>query len=134
MHKANWQTTSPGAPVIMPKPMERPAKFRNAPRKPDVNTSAMYKHVVRAIYNNGKRRGYNFRKSASRSSQEMARRQMIKWGYAMRKKKKGGIPDRRGINLTNKGKRRSSTHSREGAGILRAKDSDYRAIVARDPL
>jgi len=102
--------------------------------KKAVNRSTMYKHVVRAIHDSGKRRGYSFRKSPGRSSQEMARQQMINWGYAMSKTDRGGIPDRRLIKLTPKGKRRSSVHAREPKGMLAKKELDYQRIVARDLL
>jgi hypothetical protein len=139
---ANWQTSSPGRKIKPPTSKELalgqalgPPRLRTGQSKQAVNVSNMYQHMVRAIYNRGISTGYGFKKGASRSSQEIARRKMIQWGYAGRKKKQGGIPDRRGIKLTTKGKNRSSRrHSREGSATLAAKAAEYNNIVARDPL
>lgn len=138
---ANWDTTAAGAPVSRPKgtratyiqrglgPKGRPGKF-----KPAVSHSAMYQHVVRAIYVNGTQRGYAFRESPAVSSQKIARAKMIKWGYAKRATKKGGITDRRRIALTGKGSRRTiGHHAKEPPAVLKAKSQDYANIVRRGP-
>jgi hypothetical protein len=103
--------------------------------KPAVSHADLYKHMTRAIYVGGKQRGYPFREGASKSSQKIARAMLIKWGYAKRASKKGGIPDRRRIEMTPKGQKRSfMRHAHEPTGVKRAKDLDYQAIVARNPL
>jgi hypothetical protein len=103
--------------------------------RPAVNHSELYKHMVRAIYVTGKQRGYPFREGAAKSSQKIARAQLIKWGYARRSSKAGGIPDRRRIQMTSKGQKRSFfRHANEPTAVKKAKDMDYQAIVARDPL
>lgn len=140
---ANWDTTAPGAPVSMPGKKEPPeaVKRRTGPRggkaqyRPAVSNSEMYKHVVRAIYVTGKANGYAFREGPARSSQKIARGKMIKWGYAKRASKAGGVPDRRRIELTGKGQQRSfRRHANEPVAVKRAKDLDYQAIVSQDPL
>lgn len=140
---SNWDTTAPGPPVSAPAKGE-PSEFekrRRGPKgklgkyKPAVNQSDLYKHMVRAIYVTGKQRGYPFREGPAKSSQKIARAQLIKWGYARRSSKAGGIPDRRRIQLTPKGQKRSFfRHGNEPRGVKRAKDMDYMNIVAQDPL
>jgi hypothetical protein len=139
---ANWDTTAPGPPVSMPKDKTpETVKRRQGPKgrkgvyKPSVSHADLYKHMTRAIYVGGKQRGYAFREGASKSSQKIARAMLIKWGYAKRATKKGGIPDRRRIEMTPKGQKRSfMRHAHEPTGVKRAKDLDYQAIVARSPL
>jgi hypothetical protein len=139
---ANWDTTAPGAPVSFPKDKTPEGRKRmvgpkggKAKYRPAVSHSDMYKHVVRAIYVNGKARGYQFRENPAVSSQKIARAKMIKWGYAKRMSSKGGVADRRRIQLTGKGQSRSfRRHANEPIGVKRAKDLDYQAIVSRSPL
>lgn len=140
---ANWDTTAPGPPVSAPAKGE-PSEFerrRQGPKgkpgkyKPAVAHADLYKHMVRAIYVNGKQRGYAFRETPALSSQKIARAMLIKWGYAKRASKAGGVPDRRRIEMTPKGQKRSFfRHSSEPSGVKRAKDMDYMNIVAQSPL
>jgi len=139
---ANWDTTAPGPPISMPKdktpeavkrrlgPKGKPGKY-----KPTISQADLYKHMTRAIYISGKKRSYPFRHGAALSSQKIARGQLIKWGYAKRASKAGGVPDRRRIEMTPKGQKRSfMRHSMEPTAVKRAKDLDYQAIVAQNPL
>ena len=127
-HPANWKTTSPGEPVA------QPAHLKPSRRWGDVSQSTMYQHVVRAVYNRGMATKYKWKKSAAKSSQEIARRKMIVWKYSRRAKKAGGIPDRRRLALSNKGIARSRKHAKEPAGVLHGKATDYKHIVGQDPL
>lgn len=127
---SNWDTSAPGPKV------DPPSEVKKRRRKgAGVSQSDMYKHVVRAIYVTGKQNGYPFSGTAAKSSQAIARAKMIKWGYARRTKKKGGVPDRFVITLTPKGQQRNKKkHVREPRAVRAAKGRDYRAIVATDPL
>lgn len=127
---ANWKTTAPGPRIPMPAQIKQRKRKGRA-----VNQSDFYKHVVRAIYNTGTQTGYPFRGTAAKSSQAIARGKMIKWKYARRAKKKGGVPDRYAIALTGAGVNRNKRkHRREPRVVRIAKDRDYQAIVAMDPL
>jgi len=139
---ANWDTTAPGAPVSKPEgarpahiqralgPKGKPGKF-----KPAVSHSAMYQHMVRAIYVGGKARGYAFKQEPGISSQKIARAMMIKWGYAKRATGANGKLDRRRIQLTGKGFKRSlGRHAKEPPAVQKAKSVDYDYIVRRGPL
>lgn len=138
---ANLDTTSKGPPVkpksgVPPEaklrrlgPKGRPGKY-----KPAVSHAAMYKHMVRAIYQRGKKTGYAFQHSPAKSSQMIARAKMVQWKYAKRRKSKGGTPDRRMIELTGKGRARDwGQHLKEPYAVRVAKDRDYYAITGRDP-
>lgn len=140
---SNWDTTAPGPPVSAPGKGE-PTEFekrRKGPKgkpgkyRPVVNHSDLYKHMVRAIYVNGKQRGYSFREGPALSSQKIARAMLIKWGYAKRAASEGGAKDRRRIELTPKGQKRSFfRHASEPTAVKRAKDMDYMGITAQSPL
>lgn len=113
------------------------AKKRKRRRKIGYNfvgNSTMYKHVVRAVYNSLIKRGSATRGSPEQAAQKIARRQMIKWGYARRKKVAGGGRDRLQIALTGRGKKASMRHAREPASVRRRKDRDFWRIAKSDPL
>lgn len=126
---ANWKTTAPGNRVPMPAEIKKRQRAGK-----DVNQSDFYKHVVRAIYVTGIKNGYPFRGTPAKSAQQIARAKMIKWGYASRASKKGGVPDKLSIKLTGAGIKRGKKHQGEPRVIRVAKDRDYRSIVATDPL
>jgi len=128
-HPANWQTTQPGPPV--PEPKGVPVTGRKTPA---VSTSAMYKHVVRAVYNRGNKIGYSWKHGAAKSAQEIAREKMKTWKYARARATKGGGEDASRITLTAKGKTRSRKHARENPATLASKQADYDRIVRTDPL
>jgi len=111
-------------------PKGKPGKYKAA-----VSHANMYKHMVRAIYVRGKRTGYKFHHSPAKSSQMIARRKMVQWQYAKRRKSKGGVPDRRMIELTGKGRTRDWQRHTQGEpyAVRVAKDRDYYAITGRDP-
>jgi len=128
-HPANWQTTQTGPPVPAPKGIPATPK-----KTGQVSTSAMYKHVVRAVYLRGNKIGYKWQSGASKSAQEIAREKMKKWKYAGARKTAGGTEDSSRISLTTKGKARSKKHARENPAVLHSKQADYDRIVATDPL
>jgi hypothetical protein len=120
-------------------PFPKTAKIRRTKAgrlKGAVNYSNMYKHMVRAIHNSVVDRGYPTRGTPAKASQAIARGRMIKYGYAKRKKKEGGVADRFGIELTGKGVNRNWRRhtTAEPRGVTIHKDRDYWAIIATDPL
>ena len=70
---ANWKTTSKGKPIKIPDEVKKRKRAGSA-----VSQSDFYKHVVRAVYNSGTQRGYPFRGTPEKSSQAIARAQLIK--------------------------------------------------------
>lgn len=106
-------------------------KKKGINKKKPINRSAMYKHMTVAIYDAIKGTGYA-RGTDAEAARRIARGQMIKHGYARRaRNRKTREVDRRQIKLTGKGKRRSSKHAREPAGVRRKKDKKFAQIATQ---
>ena len=102
-------------------------------RKKPVNRSAMYKHMVVAIYDQIKGTGYAYGTDAE-AARKIARGTMVKHGYARRRKNrrsKKGRADKRQIKLTSKGKRRSRKHANEPGDVRSKKDKKFADIAAK---
>ncbi len=107
-------------------------KKRGTNRKKPINRSAMYKHMVVAIYDKIKDTGYAYGTDAE-AARKIARGNMVKYGYAKRRKNrrsKKGKADRRQIKLTSKGKRRSRKHANEPSGDIATKNKKFAKISA----
>lgn len=113
------------------KPRKKKKRGRPKKKKDVVNRSEMYKHMVDAIYKSIKKTGYKTRGTPETAAQMIARGQMIKHGYAKRRSKAGGIPDRRKIKLTAKGKKRSRKHAGEPRSVRLKKDRLFKKIVKK---
>lgn len=108
-------------------------KKRGDNRKKPVNRSAMYKHMVVAIYDRIKGTGYAYGTDAE-AARMIARGNMVKYGYAKRRKNrrsKKGKADKRQIKLTSKGKKRSRKHAREPGGVIARKNKKFAKIAAK---
>jgi hypothetical protein len=139
-------------PTVPTAKIDKDRQDRTKQKKPRVSDAVMYKHMVRAIYHSLKGReardraaGYIKRRPVTKygrkisgsseiGAQKIARSVLVKYGYAGRRKRQGGVRDRTMISLTGKGKQRNLKHRREPKDQKDRKSAEYWQIVGTDPL